>query len=255
MLAAFLVAAVVALPAVRWLLSSWESNPVLRGRAVAERSGCFNCHLGISRDEIPNPGSRWGSVPRFAAGNAMMYVDGRGEIEEFIRFGAPRSWLNDEKVRERLASQHLRMPAYEGRLSESEIRDLVSYVAAIENLALPAELPEASGSSVGRELARRHGCLGCHGVEGSGGLPNPGSLGGFIPGFVGRNFSDLVESEAEFREWVLDGESSRLAVNPLLRYFWRRQQISMPAYRERLAPAEVDSLWRWVAWLRDRSSD
>ena len=249
-LAALLVVGVLTLPAVRWLLSSWESNSVLRGRLVAERSGCFNCHLGISRDEIPNPGSRWGSVPRFAAGNAMMYVDGRAEIEEFIRFGAPRAWMSDATVRERLASQHLRMPAYEDRLSESEIRDLVSYVAAIEKPALPGDGPD-----LGRELAKRHGCTACHGVAGSGGLPNPGSLGGFIPGFVGRNFGDLVESEAEFREWVLDGESSRLAANPVLRYFWRSQKISMPAYRERLAPEEIDSLWQWVLSLREPLAD
>ncbi len=250
-LAAFLVAAVLALPVLRRLLSSWESNPVLRGRLVAERSGCFNCHLAISGDEIPNPGSRWGSVPRFAAGNAMMYVDGRQDIEEFIRFGAPRSWMSDARVRERLASQHLRMPGYEDRLSESEIRDLVTYVEAIENPALPGALP-GDRAAAGRELAKRHGCLACHGVEGSGGLPNPGSLGGFIPGFLGRNFDDLVQDQAEFREWVLDGKNSRLAANPLLRFFWRRQQISMPAYRQRLTSSEVDSLWQWVASIRDR---
>lgn len=250
-LAALLVAAALALPAIRWLLASWESNPVLRGRLVAERSGCFNCHLGIPRAEIPNPGSRWGSVPRFAAGNAMMYVEGREEIEEFIRFGAPRSWTSDARVRERLATQHLRMPAYEDRLSASEIQDLVSYVEAIENLASP-DAPLGEAAAAGRDLAKRHGCLSCHGVEASGGLPNPGSLGDFIPGFVGKNFGDLVKSEAEFREWVLDGESSRLAANPLLRFFWRRQQISMPAYRGRLTPGEVDDLWQWVVSLRDR---
>ena len=136
-LAAFFVAAALMLPVLRRLLWSWESNPILRGRIVAERSGCFNCHLGVSGDEIPNPGSRWGSVPRFAAGNAMMYVEGGQDIEEFIRFGAPRSWMSDARVRERLATQHLRMPGYEDRLSESEIRDLTTYVEAIENPVLP----------------------------------------------------------------------------------------------------------------------
>ena len=109
-----------------------------------------------------------------------------------------------------------------------------------------------TGSGVGvGAISITGGPAGTVGVAGSGGLPNPGSLGGFIPGFAGRNFGDLVENEAEFREWVLDGESSRLAANPLLRYFWRRQQISMPAYRERLAPEEIDSLWKWVLSLQE----
>lgn len=247
-LAVLLLAALIALPGLRRLLWSWESNPVLRGRLVAERSGCFNCHLGLSRAEIPNPGSRWGTVPRFGEGNAMMYVGDVREIEEFIRFGAPRSWLEDENVRGRLETQHLRMPAYGDRLSKAEIEDLVAYVAVIERIDPPGD-----GGPEGRELAKRHGCLACHGVAGSGGLPNPGSLGGFIPGFLGSNFEDLVQSESEFEEWVLDGTSSRLATNPVLRFFWQRQEISMPAYRDLLTPEEVSHLWRWVSAIRDDS--
>lgn len=236
--------AVLALPATRWLLWRWESNPVLRGRLVAEDSGCFNCHLGVSRTEIPNPGSRWGSVPRFGAGNAMMYVESRAEIEEFIRFGATRAWLDNPTAAERLAGQHLRMPAYDDRLSDREIADLVSFVAAVERLPRPDR-----SSDDGSALARTHGCLACHGVDGSGGLPNPGSLGGFIPGFRGRNFQDMVRDRDEFREWVLDGTSSRLESNPVIRYFWKRQTIAMPAYRDQLDAEEIDLLWQWASSL------
>ncbi len=248
-LAASVVVAAMFVPALRWLLWSWEANPILRGRLVAERNGCLNCHLMPGSGELSNPGSRWGTVPRFGAGNAMMYAGSREELEEFIRFGAPQEWLADESVRARLASQHLRMPAYEGRLTDAEIRDLVTYVAAVEKVDVPGNV-----ESEGRMVAGRQGCLACHGVEGSGGLPNPGSLGGFIPGFLGGNFDDMVLDENEFREWVLDGESARLARNPLLRFVWRRQEISMPAYREELAPGEVDELWTWVVSLREAPS-
>jgi len=242
--AAALLLAALALPVTRWLLWRWESNPVLRGRLLAEDSGCFNCHFGFSRAEIPNPGSRWGSVPRFGAGNAMMYVESRAEIEEFIRFGATRAWLDDAKAAARLASQHLRMPPYGDRLDDREIADLVSFVAAVERL------PSANDpDDEGRTLARDHGCLACHGIDGSGGLPNLGSLGGFIPGFRGRNFEDMVRDRTEFREWVLDGTNSRLESNPVIRYFWKRQTIAMPAYRDRLDSEQVDSLWQWVSSL------
>ena len=236
---------VTALPLGRWALWRRELNPILRGRILAERQGCPGCHLPFAAVEIPNPGSRWGSVPRFQAGNATMYASSRLEIEEFIRFGAPRSWLEDPRVLDRLEKQRLRMPAFGTALSDAEIADLTAFASAVEGV----ELPEGEGVVAGRSLAREHGCLSCHGVEGSGGLANPGSLGGFIPGFAGGNFEDLVRSKEEFREWVLDGSCSRLAGNPVIRFFWRRQRLSMPAYRGALDDGEIDQLWLWVQAL------
>lgn len=240
------VLAVAALPLFRALLWRWERNPILDGRLEAERLGCPACHLTRGSFEIPNPGSRWGSVPRFGAGNAMMYLSDRKEIEEFVRFGAPRAWLEDAGARGRLESQHLRMPAYDEMLSDARVDNLVAWVAAVEGIDRPGD----DRAAAGRQLARTHGCVACHGVEGSGGLPNPGSLGGFIPGFLGSNFTDLVADEREFREWVLEGTSERLAANPLIRHFWRRQRIAMPAYREELDDSEVRLLWRWVRATR-----
>ena len=241
-----LALALAALPAARWVLWRWELNPVLRGRLLAEDQGCMSCHRPHRSVEIPNPGSRWGSVPRFEAGNAMMYAETRAEIEEFIRFGVPQAWLDDFEVLERLSEQRLQMPAYGKSLSDEEIADLVAFACAVEAV----EPAGGEAAARGRELAKKHGCLSCHGVEGSGGLPNPGSLGGFVPGFLGRNFTDLVRDEAEFREWVLDGTSSRLEANPIARYFWRRQKLAMPAYRGSLDEEQVGDLWRWVRALR-----
>ncbi len=234
--------ALAALPLTRLVLWRLELNPILRGRLLAEAQGCFNCHRPWDRIEIPNPGSRWGSVPRFAAGNAMMYAESCGEIEEFIRFGAPRAWLDDPAAAARLDSQHLRMPAYGDSLAPAEIGDLVAFACATEGVGLAGGEPVAGG----RGLARKHGCLACHGVEGSGGLPNPGSLGGFVPGFLGGNFTDLVRDESEFREWVADGTSRRLEANPLLRFFWRRQRLSMPAYGDRLSEEQIREIWVWI---------
>ncbi len=244
-------AAIAALPAARLLLWRWELNPVLRGRVLAESQGCMSCHRPYRSVEIPNPGSRWGSVPRFAAGNVMMYADTRAEIEEFIRFGVPQAWLDDFEVLERLGQQRLQMPAYGSTLSDRQIADLVAFACAVEGFE------PAGGEAVapGRELVRKHGCLSCHGVEGAGGLPNPGSLGGFVPGFTGRNFLDLVRDEQEFREWLLDGTSSRLEENALVRFFWRRQKLSMPAYRGDLDDRQIAEIWRWVQAVRAASSE
>ena len=244
-MAAALAAALPA--ALRLLLWRWEQSPILRGRLLAEEAGCMACHRPFAGDEVPNPGSRWGTVPAFQGGNAMMYGSTeRRVIAKYVRHGAPRAWLDDPAVAERLARQHLRMPAYEDALADGEIADLVAYVSALEGV----ELTGGDAVERGRALAREHGCLSCHGVEGSGGLPNPGSLGGFIPGFLGRNFTDLVRDEAEFREWILDGTLSRLERNPLVRRFWRRQKIAMPAYRGELGEEEIGQRWAWVRAAR-----
>lgn len=240
---------VAALPAARWVLWRRELNPILRGTLLAGEQGCLACHWPWAGREIPNPESRWGSVPRFAAGNARMYAETREELEEFIRFGAPLAWLDSAKGVERLENQHLRMPAYGTTLSDTQIEDLVSFVGAIELVELPGDDQAATG----RTVAWKHGCPACHGVEASGGLANPGSLGGFIPGFAGGNFTDLVRDESEFREWVLDGTSRRLQGNPLARFFWSRQKISMPAYRGLLSDQELDQLWRWTLAVRQSS--
>ena len=185
-------------------------------------------------------------MPLLAHGNARMYAADRAEIEQFIRYGAPRAWLDDPMSAARLDSQRLRMPAYETQLTAAQIGDLVAFVSAVEQV----EPPGGEAAAAGRGLATKHGCLVCHGVEGSGGLANPGSLGGFVPGFLGGNFPDMVRDEAEFREWIVDGRSRRLEANPAVRFFLARQTISMPAYGEALSDEEIDQIWRWIAEMR-----
>jgi cytochrome c553 len=186
-------------------------------------------------------------VPRFGAGNAMMYAEGEEEIEEYIRYGAPLAWQADPEVAERLASQRIRMPAYEGRLDDGEIADLTLWTSLVEGVSAPG----GAEAEAGRVLARKHGCLACHGEEGAGGLPNPGSLGGFIPGFLGRNFEDLVSDETEFREWVRTGTLERLEKKVWVRHFWQRQAIAMPAYGEALDDEELAQLWTWIQAVRE----
>lgn len=245
-LVACLVAFLLATPYVlRALLWQWEENPLLEGRELAREAGCLTCHFPYRGEEIANPGSRWKVVPRFEAGNAMMYVKSRGEIEEFIRFGAPTSWLENPRARARLAEQRIRMPAYEERLSDAQIERLAVWASVVEGVEVAGDESAARG----RRLARDNGCISCHGLEGAGGLPNPGSLGGFIPGFLGENFRDLVESRAEFDEWVETGSLERLQRNPLVRWVWRRQALSMPAFAD-LSDADLDALWSWIQAVR-----
>lgn len=233
----------------RLLLWQWEQNPLLRGRELAREAGCPTCHFPYRGQEIPNPGSRWKVVPRFEAGNAMMYVESKLDIEQFIRFGALKAWLEDPQALARLADQRVRMPAYGDRLSDAQIEVLTIWASVVEGVEVAGEETAARG----RQLAREHGCISCHGLEGAGGLPNPRSLGGFIPGFLGDNFPDLVESRAEFDQWVKTGSLERLEKNPFVRRAWQRQALSMPAYND-LSDDDLNALWAWIQAARNAYS-
>ncbi len=229
---------------------SWwrEGNAVRRGRQVAVRAGCFSCHGPGGIRGVKNPGSRWGDVPAWDGGNWMMYVADPAEIEEYIRYGLPRRKQKDSGAKAQVEKALIKMPAYEGRLNEREIRDLTLFVKAISGLGRPQDGPAAPGY----DLAVEFGCFSCHGVDGTGGVKDPGSFKGYIPGWRGPDWEDLVESDDEIREWIMEGGIRRWSGNRLAMHFTRAQAIQMPAYREALTPAQVDQIVAYIKWLRAR---
>jgi mono/diheme cytochrome c family protein len=95
------------------------------------------------------------------------------------------------------------MPAYRGRISTTQLADLR---AIIEAVAGPTA-PEAGDALRGYDLAEAKGCFGCHRPAGLGGVDNPGSFAGFIPGWRGRGHAALVKDRAALRERSHDGVS------------------------------------------------
>jgi mono/diheme cytochrome c family protein len=234
-------------------------TPALRGSQLAEELGCFACHGPGGTGGIPNPRSEEEEVPAWDGGNAMMYVKNEQEIREWILYGHPKR-LEDKHEHEHSADADvhgdedvaqdsdspfpLRMPAFEGVVSDGELNDLVAYykaVAAFESL--PQEARE------GYQVASRLGCFGCHGPGGRVGSKNPRSFKGYIPPWSGKDYAELVKNDAELREWILEGGIERFESNPLARYFTRRQVIQMPAYRDVLNDDELEALVSYVHWL------
>ena len=95
----------------------------------------------------------------------------------------------------------------------------------------------------GARLAAARGCLSCHGAGGQ--LADPdGSLGiGSVPAFDRDDVRSYARSEAEIREWILDGRPRRLREEPEA---GPEPLLRMPAWRNRLSPAEVDHLVAFV---------
>jgi mono/diheme cytochrome c family protein len=237
----FLLAAVLALLAGPAALRGWwakrSSNPVRRGVERARELGCFSCHGDLGRAGIRDPGAPDAEVPAWSGGLWMMYVRNDEEIRRYIRDGST------PKLEGGAAA--ISMPPFGDALEGTDLEDLAAAFRVLSGMTAPkADTPEGRG----RKLAEAWGCFACHGPGGSGGLPNPGSFTGFVPGWYGADFEDLVRGREEFVTWVREGGIPRLRKHPIASRFLRTQKLAMPAYRS-LSPEETEDLWAYVRWL------
>src|SRR5436309_10750555 len=222
-----------------------ESNPVRRGAEIAARAGCFACHGPQGMRGLPDPGSGE-TVPTWDGGVPMMYVNGVQEVREYILDGVSGRRAESVSARAEREKAAFHMPAYRDVLRSHEVDDLVTYFMAVSQTA-PVEDPQAAR---GRDLVRQHRCESCHGTGGSGGVPNPGSLKGYVPGWLGEDYTELVRDDAELHQWVLEGGIERFARDRLAGYFLERQRLHMPTYRTALAPEDADAIGAYIHWLR-----
>ncbi len=225
----------------RW----WRTHgigAVQRGWTVASARGCLACHGPSGLRTEDGDGPPIGTVPSFAHDDVVAYSRHAGEIREWILDGKPRR-IREEEADEEPAL--LQMPAWGGTLSEREVQDLVAWIAAASDFEEPPE-PAASG----RAVAARLGCFGCHGPQGRGDTPNPGSLKGYIPSWSGIDYPELVRDDGELREWIRNGGPRRLREHPVAAFFLRRQLIRMPAFGDRVSEEEVRGIAEYIRWLR-----
>jgi mono/diheme cytochrome c family protein len=242
-----IVAGIQLYPSVRDLVLETEVTAAQRGLEIALEAGCFSCHGAAGGGGVENPGSKDGTVPAFVGGEPMMWVDSEDELREYILDGAPKRKRDNPRYRKQVEKQLLSMPAYRGYLTEGEVDDLVAYIRAVSGLVAPADEVALQG----QDLAYRFGCFDCHGPMGAGGVGNPGSLKGYIPGWWGQDFQDLVRSDDELREWIVEGRLRRLDENPIARRFTEGQRIQMPAYRELLGEEQLEALVAYVKWVNE----
>jgi mono/diheme cytochrome c family protein len=229
-----------------WYWALRTDNPVRRGARLAAKEGCLSCHAPKGSQEFANPGSRWGTVPSFFRGNTMMYVKTPKDVAYFIAEGhAPGPAAQPAKPQGG-AQPPFKMRAFKERLSQKQIGDLAAFVLAADGFGVPSEGPVSKGS----DLSLKFGCESCHGVGGSGGVPNPKSFTGTVPGWTGPDFTELTASQREFQEWVLNGRSNRMLKNRGASFFLDRAQLQMPSFKGALNGQDAENLWAYVQWLR-----
>ena len=215
-----------------------------RGEAIAGRFGCFACHGPRGSGGVADPASPSGNVPGWDRGTMVMYAQSDTDLRDWILHGALQGESVD-KHRETSAGI-IPMPSYEDELSKGELEALLAYLKVVSNWG--DDIPDTAYD--GWKVASRMGCFGCHGPGGTGRVPNPGSLKGYIPPWDGDEFAELVRDDDELRAWILDGFPPRLGKNPIARYFLEKQKTPMPAYRDYLSEKEVDNLVAYIRWTR-----
>src|SRR5262249_9763829 len=110
-------------------------------------------------------------------------------------------------------------------------------------------LPDEKLAARGAELAAALDCFSCHAPMGAGGVPNPGSFKGYIPGFWGTDYDELVLNDDELHEWIKEGHIERIENNPLGRSSLENQRTKMPAYGDYISADDVAALAAYVKWL------
>jgi mono/diheme cytochrome c family protein len=101
------------------------------------------------------------------------------------------------------------MPVWGPVISKSQVADLVAYVRAglpKVRYADPVPVPRAQGPAVaGAALYLRYGCINCHGPNGLGGVPNPGSPDKSIPPLSGQDFRKEFNTDAKIVAVIRSG--------------------------------------------------
>ena len=245
---ALVQAAWLAYPHLRRIALQTEETSAARGQQVAHELGCFACHGPGGGGGVPNPGSEEGEVPSLDQQTQMMYAPKPADLREYILDGAPKKRREDPDYIAKMEGAALRMPAYRGVISNAQLDSLVDYLRAVSGLVTPDdEKAAARGLTVAQEL----GCFDCHGPMGAGGVSNPRSFKGYIPGFWGPDYAELVQSDDELRRWIAEGKISRIAEHPIGKWFFRRQLIKMPAYGRFRSPEDIEALMAYVKWVHE----
>jgi mono/diheme cytochrome c family protein len=99
-------------------------------------------------------------------------------------------WLDEQLVNPELVYPGSSMPAYD--LETNARKALVAYletatpddVQMILSHRTRAITPEDVGIEAGKQDFARFGCVGCHGTELQGGVPNPNAQGGEVPSLL-----------------------------------------------------------------------
>ncbi|MCB1049437.1 MAG: c-type cytochrome [Acidobacteria bacterium] len=112
------------------------------GFEIAKRKGCFGCHGVGGRLDIPNKGSLVGRIPAWTGPDFPELVQSDEELRFWILKGLPTRLETNRMAQYFLKRQTLKMPAYEGFLSESDLQAIMAYIHWLRDASLPGHYPK-----------------------------------------------------------------------------------------------------------------
>ena len=233
-------AGMIAIAASIRLVFGAEVSTYSKGAIVYAEFGCGACHESLvlgpiqrRRKPAPHVFEEW--------------ID-TSDLSEEIRFGSYES--DDYAIAQRSVPRKIKMPAYNDLISKSDLRALLVFLQV-------NQLMNMHSTSAGQSLAKKYGCFDCHGPLGLGGVVNPRSFKGSIPGWFGLDFDELTNNgnREVIAEWINDGTSSSITGKSfgrgmVARHFGESQAIKMPAFNRRIPMEDLNILVDYVLSLR-----
>lgn len=153
-------------------------------------------------------------------------------------------WLDEQLTNPDQVSPGSTMPAYD--LDPNARKAIIAYMASatpddakliLAGHAAPLTA-EAAAIESGKNLFVRFGCVGCHGLNAQGGVPNPNSQGGEVP--------SLQHLADDYTQTEVATIIKRGKMPPLEDTHKPAPPLYMPAWRTMLADEDID---RIVAYL------
>ena len=163
-----------------------------------------------------------------------------------------QEWLDEQLVNPELVYPGSSMPAYD--LESNERKALISYLSS----ATPSDVqqllsnkakvlsPQDVAIEAGKQDFARFGCVGCHGTELQGGVPNPNAQGGEVPSLL--HLSDDYTKD-EVLAVIRNGR-----VPPIDNANGPPPPLYMPAWKKVLSDEDINRIADFL-WSKQQKKD
>jgi mono/diheme cytochrome c family protein len=195
-----------------------------QGQHLFQQKGCIGCH---------SLGGQGGKV-----GPALDDVGLRRKPEWIVQHFRDPQTVSPGTV----------MPRF--GFTEAEARALTDFLLHQREQKVALSLPSLMGPvERGREVFRKYGCVGCHGPEGKGGVPNPNAkTAQQVPAltYVADGYT-----KPEVVKLILNGQHEIAALDPAR----PAPPLYMPAWGSTIKEGEIDDLVAYLFSLKPKGED
>lgn len=154
--------------------------------------------------------------------------------------------------------------AFAGKTACSEFRrdhggELTDFEGALKaaNLDMAADVKMLREKvkkiiQLGRVSADANSCFVCHGIDGKGGIKNPGSKTGYIPAWNTEEFARHMNSKAALKEMILAGDVGQTGTDSEKTAHGDKAGLKMPEWKGSIKGKELHALVNYIWSLRPK---